>query len=279
MRPLSLTMTAFGPFPGRETIDFTQLGENPLFLINGPTGSGKTTILDAICFALYGKTTGDEREGAQMRSDLAATDTLTEVSFAFELAGRRFAIRRSPEQQRPKARGEGFTTQAPEAEIKELLAGGAEKLIVASKVSEATREIEELTGLSVDQFRQVMVLPQGQFRQLLMADSGEREKIFGQLFQTRIYRRLEESLKAKAAEIRRERERQLQLQQGMLEGANLASVEALEGELAELEPAEKSARDAMARKEEVFVAADKTYEQAKATAGRVCPDWKRQPPN
>jgi DNA repair protein SbcC/Rad50 len=264
MRPLSLTMTAFGPFPGRETIDFTQLGENPLFLINGPTGSGKTTILDAICFALYGKTTGDEREGAQMRSDLAASDTLTEVSFAFELAGRRFAIRRSPEQQRPKARGEGFTTQGPEAEIKELLAGGAEKLIVASKVSEATREIEELTGLSVDQFRQVMVLPQGQFRQLLMADSGEREKIFGQLFQTRIYRRLEESLKAKAAEIRRERERQLQLQQGMLEGANLASVEALEGELAELEPAEKSARDAMARKEEIFVAADKTYEKAKA---------------
>ena len=264
MRPLSLTMTAFGPFPGRETIDFTLLGENPLFLINGPTGSGKTTILDAICFALYGKTTGDEREGAQMRSDLAATDTLTEVSFTFELAGRRFALRRSPEQQRPKARGEGFTTQAPEAELKELLQGGGEKLIVATKVSEATREIEELTGLSVDQFRQVMVLPQGQFRQLLMADSNERERIFGQLFQTRIYRRLEESLKAKAAEIRRERERQLQLQQGMLEGASLESVAELETELVELEPAEKSARDDKTRKEAAFVAADKTYEQAKA---------------
>ena len=87
--------------------------------------------------------------------------------------------------------------------MKELLADGSENLIVASKVSEATREIEELTGLSVEQFRQVMVLPQGQFRQLLMADSGKREEIFGQLFQTRIYQRLQESLKARAAEIRR----------------------------------------------------------------------------
>lgn len=264
MRPLSLTMTAFGPFPGRETIDFTALGENPLFLINGPTGSGKTTILDAICFALYGKTTGDEREGAQMRSDLAAADTLTEVSFAFELAGRRFAICRRPEQQRPKTRGEGLTIQAPESEFKELLEGGGEKLIVASKVSEATREIEELTGLSVDQFRQVMVLPQGQFRQLLMADSGEREKIFGQLFQTRIYRRLEESLKARAAEIRRERERQLQLQLGMLEGADLESVAELEGELAELEPAAAAAREALSVKEAALGTADKACEQARA---------------
>ncbi len=263
MRPLRLTMTAFGPFPGMERIDFTRLGANPLFLINGPTGSGKTTILDAICFALYGKTTGAEREGAQMRSDLAAMDILTEVAFEFELAGRRFVIRRSPEQQRPKARGDGFTTQAPEAELKELVDGGGEKLIVASKVSEATREIEELTGLSVDQFRQVMVLPQGQFRQLLLADSDQREKIFGQLFQTRIYRRLEESLKARAAEIRRERERQLQLQQGMLEGASLASLEALEAELAELEPATFAAREVLNAKEAALSAADKTCEQAR----------------
>ncbi|AMV71634.1 SMC family ATPase [Desulfuromonas carbonis] len=265
MRPLRLTMTAFGPFPGAVQIDFTRLGENPLFLINGPTGSGKTTILDAFCFALYGRTTGDEREGAQMRCDLAASDTLTEVVFEFELAGRRFSVRRSPEQQRPKARGEGFTTQAPEAELKELLEGGGVKLIVASKVSEATREIEELTGLSVDQFRQVMVLPQGQFRQLLMADSGAREKIFGQLFQTRIYRRLEESLKARAAEIRRERERQLQLQQGMLEGASLASPEALEAELAELEPVCVLAKVEKETKERAFSEAEKRLLQARNT--------------
>lgn len=264
MRPLSLTMTAFGPFPGSETIRFAELGENPLFLINGPTGSGKTTILDAICFALYGKTTGDEREGAQMRCDLALSGILTELTFEFELAGRRFRIRRMPEQERPKARGEGTTTQSPEAQLVELLAEGKEHLIVASKVSEATREIEELTGLSVEQFRQVMVLPQGKFRQLLMADSSEREKIFSQLFQTRIYKRLEENLKAKAAEIRKERERQLQLQLGMLEGANLEGVEALESEFAVLEPAEQAARDDKIRKEEAFVDAGKIHEQAKS---------------
>ena len=168
MRPLQLTMTAFGPFAGVEQIDFSALGDNPLFLINGPTGSGKTTILDAICFVLYGRTTGDERDGSQMRCDLAEADLLTEVSLEFEFSARRFKVRRVPEQQRPKARGEGTTTQSPEAQLYEQLPEGEEKLLVSSKVTEATAYIEELTGLSVDQFRQVMVLPQGQFRQLLL---------------------------------------------------------------------------------------------------------------
>jgi len=266
MRPLSLTMTAFGPFAGSETIRFAELGENPLFLINGPTGSGKTTILDAICFALYGKTTGDEREGAQMRCDLAGSDILTELIFEFELAGRSFRIRRMPEQQRPKARGEGTTTQAPEAQMYELLAEGKENLIVASKVSEATREIEELTGLSVEQFRQVMVLPQGKFRQLLMADSSEREKIFSQLFQTRIYKRLEENLKVKAAEIRREREGLGNVTRGILEGAELLSVDELELELTDLEPVTATALENKQASERLSVAAGQDYEQAKLVA-------------
>ena len=94
MRPLTLDMTAFGPFAGKETIDFQKLGSSPLFLINGPTGSGKTTILDAICFALYGQTTGDEREGHQMRCDFAAPDVLTKVELTFELSGKRYRIDR-----------------------------------------------------------------------------------------------------------------------------------------------------------------------------------------
>ncbi|MDY0269421.1 AAA family ATPase [Trichloromonas sp.] len=264
MRPLTLTLSAFGPFPGSETIRFSDFGDNPLFLINGPTGAGKTTLLDAISFALYGKTTGDEREGAQMRCDLAATDTLTEVSFEFELGGHRFRIRRVPEQQRPKAKGEGTTTQNPEAQLVELLAGGGERLIVAAKVSEATREIEGLTGLSVDQFRQVMVLPQGKFRQLLLADSNEREKIFSQLFQTRIYRRLEESLKTQAAEIRREREEQRILQAGILSGAELESIEQLETELTSCEPACTTARKEQEAKETALSAAEKALTQGQA---------------
>ena len=267
MRPLKLEMTAFGPFPGCELIDFSQLGENPLFLINGPTGSGKTTILDAICFALYGKTTGDERDASQMRCDLALVETLTEVILEFELAASRYRIRRTPEQQRPKARGEGTTTQAPEAQLCQLLADGSEKLLVSSKVTEATKCVEELTGLSVDQFRQVMVLPQGKFRQLLLAESAEREKIFSQLFQTRIYKRLEESLKERSAAIRREREKQLQLQQGILEGADLESSDALEAELQALTPQVVAAAAQKERLEQSYIQAEKTLQQAEHLAG------------
>lgn len=261
MRPLTLTLSAFGPFPGTETIRFADLGENPLFLINGPTGAGKTTLLDAICFALYGKTTGDEREGAQMRCDLARADMLTEVNLEFELAGRRFRIRRVPEQQRPKAKGEGTTTQNPEAQLVELLPDGGERLIVAAKVSEATREVEGLTGLSVDKFRQVMVLPQGQFRQLLLADSSEREKIFSQLFQTRIYKRLEEQLKIRAAEIRRKREEQRILRAGILSGAEVESIEHLETELTSCEPACTTARQEQEARETAHSAAEKALTQ------------------
>lgn len=264
MRPLILTLSAFGPFPGSETIRFSDFGENPLFLINGPTGAGKTTLLDAICFALYGKTTGDEREGAQMRCDLSPPDILTEVTFAFELGGHRFRIRRVPEQQRPKAKGEGTTTQNPEAQLVELLSDDSERLIVAAKVSEATREIEGLTGLSVDQFRQVMVLPQGQFRQLLLADSSEREKIFGQLFQTRIYKQLEEHLKIRAAEIRRKREEQRILQAGILSGAEVENIEQLETELTSCEPACTTARKEQEAKETAHSAAEKALTQGQA---------------
>lgn len=262
MRPLQLTMTAFGPFPGTEQIDFSRLGENPLFLINGPTGSGKTTILDALCFALYGKTTGDERDGSQMCCDLAPAETLTEVTLTFELAGCCYRIRRLPEQQRPKARGEGTTTQSPEAQLYQLLDDGSEKLLVSSKVTEASKFIEQLTGLSVDQFRQVMVLPQGQFRQLLLAESAEREKIFSQLFQTRIYKRLEDSLKERSAVIRRQRNDLKERQQGMLEAVDLDSPEGLILELQAVKPQVEQALQLMQAKEQQFICAGNVLQQA-----------------
>lgn len=228
MHPLTLQMCAFGPFAAEENIDFSRLGDKPLFLINGPTGSGKTTLLDAICFALYGKTTGDEREGAQMRSDLAQPSLLTEVTFTFELTGKCYRVRRIPEQARPKARGDGFTQQSGEAQLW-LLAddGSPEKLIVSNKVTEATREIEQLLGMNADQFRQVMVLPQGKFRQLLTADSKDREHIFSQLFQTQIYKRLEDELKNRSAEVRREVDSLNKQKTTLLGQTGLESLEAL----------------------------------------------------
>ncbi len=267
MRPLSLSMTAFGPFPGTEVIDFSSLGESPLFLINGPTGAGKTTILDAICFALYGKTTGDERDGAQMRCDLASAEQLCEVSFKFELNGLNYHIRRVPEQQRPKSRGDGFTEQKPEAQLLELLADGTENLHVASKVTEATREIENMTGLSVDQFRQVMILPQGKFRQLLLAESAEREKIFSKLFQTRIYKQLENRLKEQAAGVRRERDSLQQKQQGILETIEVVSATELDAELEQLQPKVDVALVAKRQYETRFVELNGQLQQGRTLQG------------
>ena len=236
MKPLKLSLQAFGPFACSEKIDFNQLGDNPLFLINGPTGAGKSSILDAICFALYGQTTGAEREPAQMRCDYAAAELLTEVTLDFSLGDKHYRIRRAPTQLRPKAKGEGSTTQQGEAQLWFLDGTPSGKLIVAKKVNQATAEIETLIGLNVEQFRQVMVLPQGKFRELLMADSKEREKIFGQLFQTQIYRRIEERLKAQAAGIRQAVEQHQNQIKGILQSAELSAEAEIDTGLLELQP-------------------------------------------
>lgn len=236
MKPLTLSMSAFGPFASTQTIDFTELGDNPLFLINGPTGAGKTTLLDGICFALYGKTTGNEREGSQMRCDMADDSLLTEVTFSFQLGSTGYRIRRVPEQERLKKSGDGSTVQKSEAQLYKIAQDGSETLIVASKVSDATAEIEALTGLDVEQFRQVMVLPQGKFRELLMADSKAREQIFSQLFQTHIYKRIEDTLKAKAADIRNLVKEQRARRDGILQTAALTSDDELAAELSRIEP-------------------------------------------
>lgn len=244
MRPLNLSMSAFGPFASIQTVDFTALGSNPLFLINGPTGAGKTTLLDGICFALYGKTTGNEREGSQMRCDMADDSLLTEVTFSFQLGENHFRIRRVPEQERLKKSGGGSTVQKPEAQLYKIDANGNETLIVASKVSEATAEIEALTGLDVEQFRQVMVLPQGKFRELLMANSSDREVIFSQLFQTHIYQRIQDVLKSKASEIKSLVKDQNSRRDGILQSAGLASDDELSFELAKLTPELETAQSA-----------------------------------
>jgi len=203
MKPLKLSIQAFGPFSGKEIIDFTLLGSNPLFLINGHTGAGKTSILDSICFALYGQTTGNEREPSQMRCDYSDASLLTEVELDFKLGENSYRIRRIPTQERPKSRGDGTTTQQAEAQLWQLDDSPEGRLIVPKSVGDANSEIKTLLGLEVEQFRQVMVLPQGQFRKLLIADSKDREKIFAKLFQTQIYKRIEDQLKDKSSEIKR----------------------------------------------------------------------------
>ena len=120
MKPLKLGLQAFGPFAGSEEVDFSKLGNNPLFLINGATGAGKSSILDAICFALYGHTTGADREPSQMRCDASDAEVLTEVSLVFSLGDKRYRVRRVPAQERPMLRGDGTTKQVAEAQLWQL---------------------------------------------------------------------------------------------------------------------------------------------------------------
>ena len=237
MTPLTLTMQAFGPFAGRETIDFTALGRSPLFLINGHTGAGKSSILDAICFALYGQTTGNERDAGQMRCDQAEASLLTEVSLTFRLRDATYRVRRVPLQERPKASGEGTTTQTAEAQLWRLTPEGEEdECLVARKVTDATAELQALIGLDANQFRQVMVLPQGKFRELLLAGSKEREVIFSQLFQTQVFQRIEERLRTQANQIERAVSDHRQHINGILAGGELESEAALAQELEALTP-------------------------------------------
>ena len=215
MRPLKLIISAFGPFPHQETIDFSELGQSPFFLINGPTGSGKSTILDAICYALYGSTTGNERTGDQMRSDLADSNTATQVCFEFELGIKRFRIERKPEQWLPKLRGDGLTQHKHSATLEQFNQDDWQTL--AAKPNQVNQMINDIIGLSGDQFRQVMVIPQGKFRDLLLASSKDREQIFGQLFSTSVYSRLESALAEKAGGIRKAKDSFDQQLKGILD--------------------------------------------------------------
>ena len=176
MRPLRLTLQAFGPFAGVETIDFSSLGSNPLFLINGPTGAGKSSILDGICFALYGHTTSSERDPSQMRCDFALDYRLTEVVFEFALGDKQYRIRRVPFQDKPKTRGEGFTTQSAEAQLWEHTGSDFDTLLVPRSVTDANSFIGDLIGLTIEQFRQVIVLPQGKLGNCcwLIPENGKR---------------------------------------------------------------------------------------------------------
>lgn len=196
MRPLHLRIQAFGPFAGIETLDFAPLGGSALFLIHGPTGAGKTSLLDALCFALYGESSGGERLPRSLRCDLADPALPTAVTLEFALGARRFRVQRAPAQPRMKKRG-GFTEDPATALLEQWQ--GQDWQPLATQPGKVDQAIESLLGFSSLQFRQVILLPQGRFRELLTASSREREDILQQLFQTGLYRRIEQSLKEQAA--------------------------------------------------------------------------------
>ena len=157
MKPMLLELQAFGPFAHRQAIDFRELGTKTFFLIHGPTGAGKTSILDGICFALFGDSSGGERDSRQMRSHHADSDTLTEVSFSFALGALTYRVRRVPEQMRKARRGGGETKQLQIAELCRLdaIEGVEVERPLASGWSKVTEVVVDLLGFESEQFRQV----------------------------------------------------------------------------------------------------------------------------
>lgn len=193
MRPLKLTMSAFGPYAGQTTVDFDALGTTGLYLITGDTGAGKTTIFDAIAYALYGEASGETRESSMLRSKYAEPETPTFVELTFANGGERYTVRRNPEYTRPKTRGTGTTVQKADAEL--TMPDGR----VITKTREVTAAVTEVIGVDRAQFSRIAMIAQGEFRRLLLAQTDERKAIFRQIFRTGKYLALQNRLKDDAA--------------------------------------------------------------------------------
>jgi exonuclease SbcC len=194
MKPLKLTLSAFGPYAGVQEIDFTRFNGRGLFLITGDTGAGKTAIFDGISYALFGEASGSVRGGDSLRSDFALPQTDTFAELEFEHRGKTYKVRRNPEYQRPKLRGEGTTRQPSSAEM--YYPDGR----VVTKVGEVTKAVEELLRINYQQFKQLCMLAQGEFLRLLLADSRNRAEIFRRIFDTGIFRQIQQELAARARE-------------------------------------------------------------------------------
>ena len=200
MRPINLTMSAFGPYASKTVLELDKLGTSGLYLITGDTGAGKTTIFDAITFALYGEASGDNRESTMFRSKYANAETPTEIELTFVYAGKEYYIKRNPEYERPKTRGEGFTTEKANAELH--YPDGR----VVTKLREVDRAVEEIMGIDRNQFTQIAMIAQGDFLKLLLASTDDRKKIFQKIFRTRCYYVLQEKLKSESGKLGREYE-------------------------------------------------------------------------
>ena len=200
MRPLRLTLSAFGPYAAQTTLDLEKLGKGGLYLITGDTGAGKTTLFDAITYALYDHSSSGIREGSMLRCKYADDKTPTFVELEFEVHGVRYTVRRNPEYQRPKARGEGMTTEKADATLTY-----PDDRPPVTKAKDVTAAVQEIIGLDYNQFSQIVLIAQGQFTKLLNASTEERSRIFRKLFRTQRYAQLQERLQAEAAALNQQR--------------------------------------------------------------------------
>lgn len=195
MRPLMLEFCGLGPFPTENKIDFEKLAKEGLFLISGPTGSGKTTIFDAISYSLFGEVSGEERSKENLRSDFAVPEKKTYITLSFSHRGKEYMVERTPRYERPKMRGEGMTVTKEEATLH--LPNGD----IVTGFSQVNQEIQGILGIDYDQFKRLSMLAQGEFQQLLVAKSSERVEIFRSIFQTQIYQKIQKIAREKGRQL------------------------------------------------------------------------------
>ncbi|MFE5483141.1 AAA family ATPase [Streptomyces sp. NPDC056527] len=282
MRLHRLAVTAFGPFGTTQEIDFDALSSAGLFLLHGPTGAGKTSVLDAVCYALYGAVPGARQSpGASLRSDHAPTGTYTEVALELTVGERRLEITRRPAQPRPKKRGGGFTTEKAQSWLREYDAGTAEWTGLSRSHQEIGEEITQLVGMSREQFCQVVLLPQGDFARFLRADAEARGKLLGRLFDTRRFAAVEERLaelrRAAEQQVREGDERLLALSHRMAQETGEAVVEERPGEPGLAEAVQTRAAVARSEAREALDIADSAVSAAESrqTAARHARDTER----
>lgn len=198
MRPIKLTISAFGPYAGEEVFDFDILGKRGIYLITGDTGAGKTTIFDGIVFALYDTASGNGREKSMLRSKYADPDVKTFVELEFVYNGEIYKIRRNPEYERPSKRGTGMTSESASVEL--YLPSGT----ILTRKSEVAAAINEILGIDRDQFMQIAMIAQGDFRRLIHADTTSRQEIFRKIFETAGYNRLQDEIKKQYADVNKQ---------------------------------------------------------------------------
>ena len=270
MRPIKLTLQAFGPFAGEVVLDFRAALDQRLFGIYGPTGSGKTSILDGICFALFGQSSGEERQAPQLRSDHAADDVPTEATLIFEVGAKRYYIRRSPAQA-ISGRGGKLTARQHTADLFDVTDLAIDEVspencgvpLAERKTGEVEAKVHELLGYSADQFRQVVLLPQGKFRKLLTANSKDRSEVLRGLFDVSIYGRFAARLKLEADGLKTDVETTEALIRGSLADQSLGSREDLELAISLIEQDLIEIGNARAEAETALSLANAAFEEGK----------------
>ena len=215
MRPLKLTMAGFGPYAGVQALDFETLGTGGLYLITGDTGAGKTTIFDAITFALYGEASGDSRKPDMLRSKYAKAADPTYVELTFAYKGKEYTIRRNPEYERPPLRK--TSTNKPTAVKADAVLTMPDGSVI-TKVKDVKAAIHDIIGLTREQFAQIAMISQGEFRRLLQASTPERQAIFRDIFGTKFYDTLQDRLKRRTGDLRAQRDQTVQSIRQYIEG-------------------------------------------------------------